>query len=93
MTKASGCVLLYLQRYLEAHPQEKKKLMSLYKKHHGREIEAKDLWRHTRRKIEPSLGKGLVYLIFLSRAGELISSKVPGELFTYRHPEWLRVRS
>ncbi len=90
MTKASGGVLLYLHRYLAAHPSEKKKLIALYKKHHGREIEAKELWRHARRETEPSLGKGLVYLIFLSRAGELIPSTVPGELFTYKNPAWLK---
>lgn len=90
MTKAANAVLLYLARYLEKYPARRKVLRALYSRTTGRELHEGHLWKHLKRKVEPSLSATLVYLVFLSRAGELIASRVPGALFTYKHPEWLR---
>lgn len=90
MTRAANAVLLYLHRYLEHNPARRPALLALYKKTTGRELHDGNLWRHTARKVEPNLSTTLVYLVFLSQARELVSSKVPGALFTYKHPEWLK---
>lgn len=90
MTRAANAVLLYLSRYLENNPRERRRLFALYKKTTGDDMHKGHLWKHTARKVEPNLSTTLVYLVFLSQAGELIADKKPGSLFSYKHPEWLK---
>ncbi len=90
MTRAANAVLLYLDRYLKKYPDRRRALSALYKKTTGRDLHPAQLWKHTARKVEPNLSTTLVYLVFLSQSRELVSSKVPGELFTYRHPAFLK---
>lgn len=90
MTPAANAFLRYLDRYLKANPAERKKLISLHRKHTGRELRVGHLWKHTARKVEPGLSTALVYLVFLSKARALKPSKIPGEIFTYQNPEWLK---
>jgi len=90
MTRAANAVLLYLDRYLKQNPTRRRALFALYKKTTGDDLHPGHFWKHTARKSEPNLSTTLVYLVFLSQSRELISSKVPGDLFTYKHPEWLK---
>lgn len=90
MTRAANAVLLYLDRYLAGNPSRRRRLKAQFLKTTGHELHEGHLWKHTKRKVEPNLSTSLVYLVFLSRAGELIPSETPGALFTYKHPEYLR---
>lgn len=92
MTKSANAVLLYLDRYLKAYPKRKRALFRLYARTMGGTTELTDgaLWKHRSRKVEPGLSTALIYLVFLSQSKELIASDVPGALFTFRRPEWLK---
>ncbi len=89
MTKAAHGVLLYLDRYLLEHPKKRRALRDLYLRTTSRELHEGHLWKHTKRKVEPNLSTTLVYLVFLSKAGELLPAKTPGLLFTYKNPQYL----
>lgn len=89
MTTAANALLLYLDRYLKNNPKRRRELFDQYEKTTGKKLHPGQLWKHAERRVEPNLSTTLVYLVFLSRERELISSKTPGALFTYKHPEWL----
>lgn len=90
MTTAAKGVLRTLDRFLLANPKRRHALNALYLKHTGRELLDGALWKHRKQKVEPQLGTSLVYMIFLSKEGALISSPTPGALFTYQNPAWLK---
>lgn len=90
MTRPAAAVLLYLGRYLRENPKKRRVLKALYARLTSGPLHEGHLWKHTARRVEPSLSAALVYLVFLSRAGELLPAKRRGDLFTYKHPEWLR---
>lgn len=92
MTRPAHAVLLYLDRYLQENPKKRRALRDLYERTTGQALHLGALWKHTTRKVEPGLSASLVYLVFLSRAGELLPTNTRGALFTYKHPEWLRAK-
>ncbi len=90
MTRAANAVLLYLDRYLENNPKRRRALLALYKKTTGTELSKTQIWKHTKRKAQPNLSATLVYLVFLSLEKAIKASPVPGELFDYKNPAWLK---
>lgn len=90
MTRQANGLLLYLKRALDAKPGARADLRKLHLKMTGRELDARNLWRHTARKVEPSLGTALVYLTYLSATRAIEPSDKPGELFLYKNPTWLK---
>lgn len=90
MTNAASGLLLYLRRYFDHAPDERAKFRQLYQRHTGRRLAPSELWKYTRRKVEPSMSATIIIQIFLHGAGELRPARVRGELFTYKHPAWLK---
>ncbi len=92
MSPAALALLLYLGRYLRAHPNKKAQLLKIHVEMTGRPLARTALWRHTRPapQHQPLLETSLVYLVFLSRNGQLTPSPVRGKLFNYRTPDFLK---
>lgn len=90
MTKPAAALMVYLARLLKERPGARRRLEELYAQTTGKPLIRSQLWRHTSREFEPTLSTSLIYLIFLHESGELIPATKRGQLFTYKHPEWLK---
>lgn len=83
-------VVSYLSRYIARHPEKLRDLETAHLRQTKRPLSPPLRCRHFKLQSEPSGGTLLAYLIFLHAEKALLSTKVPGKLFEFAHPELLR---
>lgn len=90
MTRQASAFLRYLKSYLDQKEGRNAALRKFYFDTTKKVLHHPHLWKHINGHVQPNLETSLVYMVFLHQACELIPSKIPGELFRFKHPEWIK---
>ncbi len=90
MNKIAVALMVYLENFLEAHPESLKEIVALHREQTGRPLDHKAIWQHKTRNKSPHFATGLVYISYLRHRGHLTPSRKAGQLFTVKNPEWLK---
>lgn len=90
MNKIAVALMVYLENFLDAHPDCLHELIALHREQTGRPLDNKAIWAHKKREKSPHFATGLVYISFLAGRGEIKPSRKPGQLFTVKNPDWLK---